>query len=242
MTKFYREQKVEIFYFTNPFCYHCWSHEAELNRFFQFYEDFIDLHIIMGNYKLNSIPSESCNLPSRVFRVFSALHPDKSLNFLKLLRSCKFDEGEDICSQDTLTRLISHLAVRPREVIERGLGPEGERRLDEDQRLIKRFAVEKLPSFALVHQGKIEVISGKMEGARMEKRIEEILGFIPEAKEVRCLEEELKKSFRLYPKDLRVLYGVEEEQLLDYVEDNLREEDYRWVNYAEGVYLEARND
>lgn len=242
MTKFYREQKVELFYFTNPYCYNCWDQEPYLNKFLQLYGNYIDLHIIMGSCPSGAVDLVENPLPAKVFRVFSATYPERSLAFLKLLRSSIFDEKEDLSCQESLRRLIRGFGERAGEIIERSLSGEGQKRLEDDEKLVQRFGIEDLPSFALVHQGRRALVCGKLEEEGLEDKVQEILGFRPEAGKIRCLEEELRQCHRLYPRDLKLLYNLEEDQILDYVEEELKQDDYFWVDYEGGFYLEVNHE
>lgn len=250
MTKFYREQKVELFYFTDPVCFHCWRYEPHLNKFLQTYHDYLDLHIIMGGGEdsdgklcevLNTLKfKEPQNLlPSKAFRVFSAVAPDKSLSFLRLIRSAVFTEKMDVSDEKNLKGLIQSLGERGGDIIERCKNGEGERRLQEDLRLGKRFTITEIPSLVMVHDGKIKKTMGEFESDKLKDELCHLLGFLPVESRQRKLKEELKFAGRLYPRELEVLYNLEEEDIYDYVAEILDEESYRWVDYDGGTYLEA---
>lgn len=242
MNKFYREQKVELFYFTSPYCYDCWDQEPYLNKFLQLYEDYIDLHIIMAPCPSGIEDLKVSSLPVKAFRVFSATYPGRSLSFLKLLRSAIFDEKADLSCQESLEDLIQGFGERAGEILERSVSDEGQNRIEEDRKLAQRFEIKTLPSFALVQQGRRALVSGRLEEEVLEDKLQEILGFKPEAGKIRELGEELRQSYRLYPRDLKLLYDLEEDQLLDYVEEKLKPEDYRWVDYEGGFYLEVNHE
>lgn len=247
MTKFYREQKVELFYFTDPVCFHCWTHEPDLNKFFQIYDNYLDLHIIMGG--ADDSPAELVDsfafkeprslLPSKAFRVFSAVAPDKSLSFLRLIRSAVFTEQIDVSDEKNLKCLIHSLGERGGDIIERCKNGEGERRLQEDLRLSKRFTITETPSLVMVHDGKIKKTIGEFQSDHLGDELSHLLGFIPIKSKVRLLREELKIARRLYLRELEVLYDLKEEEIYDYVAGALDKHSYRWVNCDGGTYLEA---
>ncbi len=239
MVKFYREQKIELFYFTDPFCYHCWDQEPQLNKLLQIYGDYLDLHIIMAGSYFEYNPASL--LPSRVFKVLSASCPEKSLAFLRLLRSSIFDEKKELSCEEELRLLVSKLGERGGEILERSLTEEGERRLEEDQRLAGRFNISYLPCFVLVHGGKHLMVEKELDQVTLEEKLEELLGFLPSQGDLRGLDEELRESFRLYPRDLETLYGVDPGDMVDFVEERLARESYRWVSYEGGLYLEANH-
>ena len=235
--KFYRNQKVELFYFTDPFCYHCWDQEPELNKILQIYGDYLDLHVLMGGSFLDYNPASL--LPSRTFKVFTASSPEKSLAFLRLLRSSIFNENRDLNCEDQLRFLINQLGERGGEILARSLGEEGERRMEEDLRLAKRFEIKELPCFVLVHGGKSQRLSKRLEQVSLEEKLRDLLGFLPARGDLRGLDEELRECFRLYPRDLEVLYGIPLQEQREFVEERLIKGSYQWVDYGEGVYLEA---
>lgn len=237
MTKFYREQKVELFYFTDPLCFHCWIYEPYLNKFLQLYHDYLDLHILMGA-KPSEKETVSHQLPSKAFRVFSSVAPQKSLSFLRQIRSALFMGQMDVQQEKNLLSLIQSQGERGGEILSRCKLPEGERRLMEDQRLGKRFSITEIPSLVLVHDGKIEKIVGAFNEEKLEEELIKILGFKPEKSKPRPLLEELKASGRLHLRDLLVLYELEEEEMTHYVAKELKGKTYRWVSCENGCYLE----
>ena len=250
MTKFYRDQKVELFYFTNPLCFHCWSHEPHLNRFLQIYDDYLDLHIIMGSaenpeenpsgeFDFEKFKEAHSLLPSKAFKVFSTVAPEKSLSFLRLMRASFFAEQIDVSDENNLKCLIQSLGERGGDIIERCKNGEGERRLQEDLRLGKRFTITKLPSVVMVHDGKIQETMGEFETDLLRDQLSLLLGFVPAQGKMRSLKEELKLAGRLYPRELEVLYNLNEDEIFRYVDELLEKESYRWVDYDGGIYLEA---
>ncbi|NLY36033.1 MAG: hypothetical protein GX046_02225 [Tissierellia bacterium] len=250
MTKFYRDQKVELFYFTNPLCFHCWSHEPHLNRFLQIYDDYLDLHIIMGSaedfqgslsgeFKNEKLKEAHSLLPSKAFRVFSAVAPEKSLSFLRLMRSSFFTEQIDLSDENNLKGLIQSLGERGGDIIESCKNGEGERRLQEDLRLGNRFTITKIPSLVMVHDGKIQTAMGELECDALRDQLSLLLGFEPAQCKLRSLKEELKLAGRLYPRELEVLYNLNEDEIFRYVDELLEKESYRWVKYDGGSYLEG---
>lgn len=250
MTKFYREQKVELFYFTDPVCFDCWTHESHLIKFLQLYSDYLDLHIIMsGRENLDIKSAEVCNnfkyskenklLPSKVFRVFTAVAPQKSVSFLRLIRWAIFAEKIDISDEKNLIKLIQAMGERGREIIECSKDEAGERRLQEDLRLGKQFDIIEIPSLVMVHDGKSIKITERLEENKLKEELSSLLGFVPNKNKLRSLEEELEMMGRLCLRDLCVLYELEKEGIVDFVAKSLDEKQYRWVDYDGGKYLEA---
>lgn len=250
MTKFYRKQKVEMFYFTDPICFDCWNHEPHLIKFLQLYSDYLDLHIIMsGREELDKKSAEICNnfkyskenklLPSKVFRVFTAVAPQKSVSFLRLLRWAVFAEKIDISDEKNLIKLIQAMGERGRDIIECSKDEAGEKRLQEDLRLGKQFDIIECPSLVMVHDGKFKKITGKLDENKLVEELSYLLGFIPNKNKLRSLEEELEMMGRLCIKDLCVLYELEGDGIIDFVAKTLDEKKYRWVDYDGGRYLEV---
>lgn len=253
MTKFYRDQKVELFYFTDPLCYHCWDFEPYLNKILQLYNNYVDLHILMGRIpqeakiedKLFTIYRDQTldrlQLPAKVFRVFSFLAPEQSHLFLRFLRQSVFVEHLDISKDEVLCEIIDSLDGPGSEIIERAKGEEGCRRLEEDQRLAKRFGVKKIPTMVLVHGGKRVVLEGVQGEDKIVSELISLLGHKPQKSSLRSIEEELKAMKRLYLRDLDILYNLNPEEHRDYVEGSLEEGTYTWVECSEkDYYVEAK--
>ena len=253
MTKFYRDQKVELFYFTDPLCYHCWDFEPYLNKILQLYNNYVDLHILMGRIpkeatiedKLLSVHCDQTldrlQLPAKVFRVFSFLDPEQSQLFLRVLRQSVFVENLDISKEEILCELIDSLDGPGSEVLERAKGEEGCRRLEEDQRLAKRFGVKMIPTMVLVHSGKRVVIEGVQNEDQIVSELSSLLGHKPQKSSLRSIDEELKAMKRLYLRDLDVLYNLNPEECREYVEGSLEEGTYTWVECSgKDHYVEAK--
>lgn len=251
MTKFYREQKVEMFYFTDPLCYHCWDFEPYLNKILQLYDNYVDLHILMGRPPEPIQEGSSSQddedhrgeqqLAAKVFRVFSFLDPEESPLFLRILRQSAFVEKLDLCDEQTLIQLVDSLGGPGSEVLERAKGDEGTKRLEEDLRLSKRFGVIKIPTMVLVHGGKIIKLEGIPQEEDIRRELIALLGQKPQRSPLRSLEEELRAMKRLYFRDLEILYNLNPEERIDYVEGSLEEGSYQWVQCPDGeCYLEAK--
>lgn len=253
MTKFYREQKVELFYFTDPLCLHCWDFEPYLNKILQLYVNYVDLHILMGKFPEESLGKDPLfplkqdlegrkrQLPAKVFRVFTSYAPKKAQLFLRLLRQAAFVDKEDVYEANLLISLMESLDEPGKEILSMARGEEGAKRLEEDLRLARRFSIQEIPTMVMVHGGKQRKLVGISSEEALRRELVEILGHKPQKSGLRSLEEELKILKRLYPKDLEVLYNLNPEEMRDYVEGTLEEGNHAWVKYnGGGYYLEAR--
>lgn len=173
-------------------------------------------------------PVQSSYIPSRVYKVIQQQDDQLARTFLRRAREAVFAFNRNIGDDDVLINIVNELGLDGEAIVQESHSATGKQLLEQDFILAAQLGVRGFPTIIMVNEENKGV---KIVGARSLDYYVSGLAQILEndhlsAKQPPSLAQVLQQENLLFAKEIEVLYGIEQQDLLAHIQSNLAPDTY----------------
>lgn len=275
-------EKVQVYYFTDPICSHCYTLEPVIKKFREVYSDYINFNIVLGgllenwddfiknNNEFNHAkdiyqhwqevskntrmpidgsiwlkkPIKSSYPASKVYQIIEQDDQLKAEQFLRLSRIYCIAFNKDISNDKTLIEIVNLIGLNGEDIVKGHMNNLGEELLEQDLYTKNRFGIKGFPTTVIVNS----LNRGfKIVGSRNFSVYENALNklyinkdqLIPQI--VPLLQRLLEKYIILFFNEIETLYNLNQNEVLNYIKQNLKDNSYIFKKVLNEEYIELNN-
>lgn len=187
---------------------------------------------IDGSVMINN-PVASSYPPSKVMKVVQSEHGEQvAMRVLRKAREALFLHNWNIGEYAVMQEVLSAIGLNGDHLVKQAKEPEGERLLQEDFKLKQTLGARAFPTIVLVNRANEAVnIVGSRPYQSYVDGLKQLIGAVPEAQALPPLIKLLETDQLLFSKEIEVMYELQQEDVASYVENELPEECYTWVEF-----------
>ncbi|SDF70043.1 Predicted dithiol-disulfide isomerase, DsbA family [Fontibacillus panacisegetis] len=178
--------------------------------------------------------------PSRVFKVIQEKHEGKENEFLRRAREAVFVFNRNIGEDEVLIDLVHQMGLDGEKIVAESGLESAQNRLEQDFELSSSLGVKGFPTVIMVNEENKGV---KIVGAQpLQTYVEGLKQILPERvnpDDVPNLLEWLEEGHPLFSKEIEMMYDLEQNEVLAFVQSELPQDSYRIYHILGEMYIES---
>lgn len=187
-------------------------------------------------------PITSSYPPSRLFKVIQQESEELATLFLRRAREAVFAFNKNIAEDHVLAEIVTAIGLDGNEMIKKAKQPDAEQLLMEDFMLAGQLGATGFPSIIFVNAENRGI---KIVGARPFATYVQGLETVLEASSLQTetiptLDTLLKKEKRLFSREIEELYGVEQQNVADFITKSLEDQSFVQKEIIGELYIEVK--
>jgi putative protein-disulfide isomerase len=188
-------------------------------------------------------PIQSSYPPSRVFKVIQQIDKELAITFLRRIREAVFVFNQNIAQDETLIEVVNQLNLNGKEIVEEAASSSAQQLLNQDFELARSLGVRGFPTIIMINgENKGVKTVGVRELNDYVNGLKQVLTTNKpiEPKQPTNISNQLTKEFRLFSKEIEVMYDISQNEVSKFLEQELPSNAYEMKRILGEVYIEKK--